>query len=89
MVSAFSFWSYPRTFSPFSGLEENRLYELLSFITSVLCCHVYVFRLNLRELGPLASHMRWFIWLMAAGGTIYVFLYHEKPSDINQTHILP
>ncbi|KAJ6658116.1 hypothetical protein lerEdw1_001592 [Lerista edwardsae] len=36
------------------------------------------FRLNLRELGPLASHMRWFIWLMAAGGTIYVFLYHEK-----------
>ncbi|XP_057392558.1 monocyte to macrophage differentiation factor isoform X3 [Balaenoptera acutorostrata] len=35
-------------------------------------------RLNLRELGPLASHMRWFIWLMAAGGTIYVFLYHEK-----------
>ncbi|XP_025137055.1 monocyte to macrophage differentiation factor isoform X1 [Bubalus bubalis] len=34
--------------------------------------------LNLRELGPLASHMRWFIWLMAAGGTIYVFLYHEK-----------
>ncbi|XP_044153909.1 monocyte to macrophage differentiation factor isoform X2 [Bufo gargarizans] len=35
-------------------------------------------RLNLRELGPLASHMRWFIWLMAAGGTIYVFLYHER-----------
>uniref|UniRef100_A0A803V8M0 Monocyte to macrophage differentiation associated n=1 Tax=Ficedula albicollis TaxID=59894 RepID=A0A803V8M0_FICAL len=34
--------------------------------------------LNLRELGPLASHMRWFIWLMAAGGTLYVFLYHEK-----------
>ncbi|XP_005394140.1 PREDICTED: monocyte to macrophage differentiation factor [Chinchilla lanigera] len=34
--------------------------------------------LNLRELGPLAAHMRWFIWLMAAGGTIYVFLYHEK-----------
>ncbi|XP_075072848.1 monocyte to macrophage differentiation factor isoform X4 [Mixophyes fleayi] len=34
--------------------------------------------LNLRELGPLASHMRWLIWLMAAGGTIYVFLYHEN-----------
>ncbi|MGH0163251.1 UNVERIFIED_CONTAM: hypothetical protein FKN15_064738 [Acipenser sinensis] len=34
--------------------------------------------LNLRELGPLASHMRWFIWLMAAGGTVFVFLYHEK-----------
>ncbi|MEE6506983.1 hypothetical protein FKM82_007925 [Ascaphus truei] len=34
--------------------------------------------LNLRELGPLASHMRWFIWLMAVGGTIYVFLYHER-----------
>uniref|UniRef100_A0A8C9IWH8 Monocyte to macrophage differentiation associated n=1 Tax=Piliocolobus tephrosceles TaxID=591936 RepID=A0A8C9IWH8_9PRIM len=38
----------------------------------------YLIGLNLRELGPLASHMRWFIWLMAAGGTIYVFLYHEK-----------
>uniref|UniRef100_A0A8C6VN76 Monocyte to macrophage differentiation associated n=1 Tax=Naja naja TaxID=35670 RepID=A0A8C6VN76_NAJNA len=34
--------------------------------------------LNLRELGPLASHMRWFIWLMAAGGAFYVFLYHER-----------
>eukprot|EP00061_Rhincodon_typus_P013119 g39290.t1 len=34
--------------------------------------------LNLRELGPLASHMRWFIWIMAAAGTIYVFLYHEQ-----------
>ncbi|XP_052375036.1 monocyte to macrophage differentiation factor-like isoform X3 [Oncorhynchus keta] len=35
-------------------------------------------RLNLRELGPLAVHMRWFVWLMAAAGTIYVFNYHEK-----------
>ncbi|XP_026887649.1 monocyte to macrophage differentiation factor [Electrophorus electricus] len=34
--------------------------------------------LNLRELGPLASHMRWFIWLMAVAGTVYVFNYHEK-----------
>uniref|UniRef100_A0A8C5QXU7 Monocyte to macrophage differentiation associated n=1 Tax=Leptobrachium leishanense TaxID=445787 RepID=A0A8C5QXU7_9ANUR len=34
--------------------------------------------LNLRELGPMASHMRWFIWLMAVGGTVYVFLYHER-----------
>nr|XP_036878809.1 monocyte to macrophage differentiation factor-like [Manis javanica] len=34
--------------------------------------------LNLHELGPLASHIGWFIPLMAAGGTIYVFLYHEK-----------
>ncbi|KAE8282764.1 Monocyte to macrophage differentiation factor [Larimichthys crocea] len=34
--------------------------------------------LNLRELGPLAAHMRWFVWLMAAAGTIYVFNYHEK-----------
>lgn len=39
---------------------------------------ICIYRLNLRELEPLASHMRWFIWLMAAGGTIYVFLYHEK-----------
>lgn len=35
-------------------------------------------RLNLRELGPLAAHMRWFVWLMAAAGTVYVFNYHEK-----------
>ncbi|TRY95740.1 hypothetical protein DNTS_022137 [Danionella cerebrum] len=34
--------------------------------------------LNLRELGPLAAHMRWFVWLMAAAGTFYVFKYHEK-----------
>ncbi|XP_051792263.1 monocyte to macrophage differentiation factor isoform X2 [Erpetoichthys calabaricus] len=34
--------------------------------------------LNLRELGPLAAHMRWFVWIMAAGGTIYVFKFHEK-----------
>ena len=64
--------------SVFRTRGTHRLYEFLSFITSVLCCHVYISRLNLRELGPLASHMRWFIWLMAAGGTIYVFLYHEK-----------
>ncbi|XP_034046139.1 monocyte to macrophage differentiation factor [Thalassophryne amazonica] len=34
--------------------------------------------LNLRELGPLAAHMRWFVWLMAVAGTIYVCNYHEK-----------
>ncbi|XP_061556409.1 monocyte to macrophage differentiation factor isoform X4 [Phycodurus eques] len=34
--------------------------------------------LNLRELGPVACHMRWFVWLMAASGTFYVFNYHEK-----------
>ncbi|XP_018589901.1 monocyte to macrophage differentiation factor isoform X5 [Scleropages formosus] len=39
--------------------------------------------LNLRELGPLASHMRWFVWLMAAGGTIYVFNYHEKTTQMD------
>lgn len=43
-----------------------------------VCVLVLVFRLNLRELGPLAAHMRWFVWLMAAAGTIYVFNYHEK-----------
>ncbi|XP_076739557.1 monocyte to macrophage differentiation factor isoform X1 [Maylandia zebra] len=37
--------------------------------------------LNLRELGPLAAHMRWFVWLMAAAGTIYVFNYHEKATQ--------
>lgn len=35
-------------------------------------------RLNLRELGPWASHMRWIIWIMASIGTIYVFFFHER-----------
>ena len=39
---------------------------------------VSVFRLNLRELGPLASHMRWFVWFMAAAGSVYVFNFHER-----------
>ncbi|XP_068192190.1 monocyte to macrophage differentiation factor isoform X2 [Antennarius striatus] len=34
--------------------------------------------LTLRELGPLAAHMRWLVWLMAVAGTLYVVLYHEK-----------
>ncbi|KAG9343700.1 hypothetical protein JZ751_013078 [Albula glossodonta] len=45
-------------------------------------------RLNLRELGPLASHMRWFVWLMAAGGTIYVFNYHENDGVIPFAHAI-
>ncbi|XP_063149669.1 monocyte to macrophage differentiation factor isoform X4 [Candoia aspera] len=45
--------------------------------------------LNLRELGPLASHMRWFIWLMAAGGAFYVFLYHERNAFPNVRESLP
>ncbi|XP_018588293.1 monocyte to macrophage differentiation factor 2-like isoform X2 [Scleropages formosus] len=35
-------------------------------------------RLNLRELGPWASHMRWVIWIMACVGTAYVFFFHER-----------
>ncbi|XP_054549650.1 monocyte to macrophage differentiation factor 2 isoform X2 [Talpa occidentalis] len=35
-------------------------------------------RLNLRELGPWASHMRWLVWIMASVGTIYVFFFHER-----------
>ncbi|XP_077930390.1 monocyte to macrophage differentiation factor 2 isoform X7 [Halichoerus grypus] len=34
--------------------------------------------LNLRELGPWASHMRWLVWIMASVGTIYVFFFHER-----------
>ncbi|XP_035262020.1 monocyte to macrophage differentiation factor 2-like isoform X3 [Anguilla anguilla] len=34
--------------------------------------------LNLRELGPWASHMRWLIWIMASVGTAYVFFFHER-----------
>ncbi|XP_059414761.1 monocyte to macrophage differentiation factor 2-like isoform X4 [Carassius carassius] len=35
-------------------------------------------RLNLRELGPWAVHMRWLVWIMACAGSAYVFLFHEK-----------
>lgn len=35
-------------------------------------------RLNLRELGPWASHMRWLVWVMASVGTVYVFFFHER-----------
>ena len=35
-------------------------------------------RLNLRELGPWASHMRWLVWIMASTGTVYVFFFHER-----------
>ncbi|XP_060224035.1 monocyte to macrophage differentiation factor 2 isoform X3 [Meriones unguiculatus] len=34
--------------------------------------------LNLRELGPWASHMRWLVWIMASIGTVYVFFFHER-----------
>ncbi|XP_023670733.2 monocyte to macrophage differentiation factor 2 isoform X2 [Paramormyrops kingsleyae] len=34
--------------------------------------------LNLRELGPWASHMRWIVWIMACVGTAYVFFFHER-----------
>lgn len=37
-----------------------------------------VCRLNLRELGPWAAHMRWLVWIMACVGSAYVFFFHEK-----------
>uniref|UniRef100_A0A8D0GBR2 Monocyte to macrophage differentiation associated 2 n=1 Tax=Sphenodon punctatus TaxID=8508 RepID=A0A8D0GBR2_SPHPU len=43
-----------------------------------LCHYPSPPRLNLRELGPWASHMRWVIWIMASVGTIYVFFFHER-----------
>ncbi|XP_073890441.1 monocyte to macrophage differentiation factor 2 isoform X13 [Macaca fascicularis] len=39
-------------------------------------------RLNLRELGPWASHMRWLVWIMASVGTIYVFFFHERNTEL-------
>nr|KAF6347024.1 monocyte to macrophage differentiation associated 2 [Pipistrellus kuhlii] len=35
-------------------------------------------RLNLRELGPWAAHMRWPVWVMASVGTVYVFFFRER-----------
>ncbi|XP_031796791.1 monocyte to macrophage differentiation factor 2 isoform X4 [Sarcophilus harrisii] len=40
--------------------------------------------LNLRELGPWASHMRWIVWIMASVGTIYVFFFHERPPEYSR-----
>ncbi|XP_028843040.1 monocyte to macrophage differentiation factor 2a isoform X2 [Denticeps clupeoides] len=34
--------------------------------------------LNLRELGPWASQMRWVVWIMACVGATYVFFFHER-----------
>uniref|UniRef100_A0A671SHK6 Monocyte to macrophage differentiation associated 2 n=1 Tax=Sinocyclocheilus anshuiensis TaxID=1608454 RepID=A0A671SHK6_9TELE len=34
--------------------------------------------LTLRDLGPWAAHMRWVVWVMASGGTAYVFFFHER-----------
>ncbi|XP_021110324.1 ras-associating and dilute domain-containing protein isoform X3 [Heterocephalus glaber] len=38
--------------------------------------------LNLRELGPWASHMRWLVWIMASVGTVYVFFFHERSQPL-------
>uniref|UniRef100_A0A3Q0RVF5 Monocyte to macrophage differentiation-associated n=1 Tax=Amphilophus citrinellus TaxID=61819 RepID=A0A3Q0RVF5_AMPCI len=43
--------------------------------------------LNLRELGPLAAHMRWFVWLMAAAGTVYKkFYFFTSPLNTDGLH---
>ncbi|KAF7477869.1 Hypothetical predicted protein [Marmota monax] len=44
----------------------------------LLCLGPLAVPLNLRELGPWASHMRWLVWIMASVGTIYVFFFHER-----------
>lgn len=49
------------------------LYSLCSYVLMFM-----VFRLNLRELGPWACHMRWLVWVMASFGTTYVFFFHER-----------
>uniref|UniRef100_A0AAZ1Y4N3 Monocyte to macrophage differentiation-associated n=1 Tax=Oreochromis aureus TaxID=47969 RepID=A0AAZ1Y4N3_OREAU len=57
--------------------KKSHMRQRIHAINTCVCVFVIVL-LNLRELGPLAAHMRWFVWLMAAAGTIYVFNYHEK-----------
>lgn len=47
-------------------------------VTPLRLCSWLSLRLNLRELGPWASHMRWLVWIMASVGTIYVFFFHER-----------
>ncbi|KAG7263337.1 hypothetical protein CRUP_036660 [Coryphaenoides rupestris] len=51
---------------------------LVSSIFHIISWKKSHMRLNLRELGPLAAHMRWFVWFMAAAGSVYVFKFHER-----------
>ncbi|CAB1342087.1 unnamed protein product [Coregonus sp. 'balchen'] len=61
-------------------LSDDRWEKITAWVYGMGLCALFLVStvLNLRELGPLAVHMRWFVWLMAAAGTIYVFNYHEK-----------
>uniref|UniRef100_A0A3Q0SI36 Monocyte to macrophage differentiation associated 2 n=1 Tax=Amphilophus citrinellus TaxID=61819 RepID=A0A3Q0SI36_AMPCI len=57
------------------------LVSLYIFAAKSSCCFFCLFvlnRLNLRELGPWACHMRWLVWVMASFGTTYVFFFHER-----------
>lgn len=63
---------------PPTHLGECQTADGCNVNVAVMLFSLFALRLNLRELGPLAAHMRWFVWLMAAAGTIYVFNYHEK-----------
>lgn len=51
------------------------VYSVCSYLFLSVCAFI---RLNLRELGPWACHMRWLVWVMASFGTTYVFFFHER-----------
>lgn len=55
-----------------SRVSRGMFVVRLCFNVGVVC------RLNLRELGPWAAHMRWLVWIMACVGSAYVFFFHEK-----------
>ncbi|XP_048408688.1 monocyte to macrophage differentiation factor 2a isoform X2 [Stegostoma tigrinum] len=89
-----AFWIIPSILgsSILCGLSDDQWEMISAWIYGFGLCGLFIvstvfhtiswkkshFRLNLRELGPWASHMRWIIWIMACVGTIYVFLFHER-----------
>ncbi|XP_037241744.1 monocyte to macrophage differentiation factor 2 isoform X1 [Falco rusticolus] len=63
---------------PFCRTVEHCLHMFDRMVIYFFIAASYAPWLNLRELGPWASHMRWIIWIMASIGTVYVFFFHER-----------
>nr|XP_044603361.1 monocyte to macrophage differentiation factor 2 isoform X1 [Equus asinus] len=59
-------------------MVEHSLHMVDRMVIYFFIAASYAPWLNLRELGPWASHMRWLVWIMASVGTVYVFFFHER-----------
>uniref|UniRef100_A0A8C4Q1Y9 Monocyte to macrophage differentiation factor 2 n=1 Tax=Eptatretus burgeri TaxID=7764 RepID=A0A8C4Q1Y9_EPTBU len=51
---------------------------IVSTIFHIITWKLAHHQLLLRQLGPWGVPMRWFVWVMACAGTLYVILYHER-----------